>query len=270
MLSQNELYNKLQFAKEKYTEYVLQVTERYSRGNINKKIPLKLNVLSNWLQYLEDRITVVVSSAQQDPVQIVIDEFEISLNVRTSRSKKHPTPKYEVLYIRDVEGKAIPISKFILREGLSKQKLLERIMMGANDRNVMTTQHSLGYHNNILVGKSGDQAISVTLKNVGSKFNNQMVKPSSPNLSFKSSAASQGRNAYSSGHLISDDSIKSYNNILDTIGLDLKFSYKDVKKDYASYTSINTQLQTAASITTMLSEAGINITDENNNRIKFE
>ena len=270
MISQNELYNKLQFAKEKYTEYVLQVTERYSRGNINKKIPLKLNVLSNWLQYLESRITVVISSLEQDPTQIILDEFSISINKKVSiKGNNVPIPKYEVLFIKDIYGKTIPISKFLVKENLDIKTLLKRISAGTNDAGVAAAQTNLGYKNNIIVGEQNNSTITINLKNVGSKFNNQVVRSSSLNVAFQSSAASKGRNAYFSGHLIPVATIESYSNILDTIALDLKFSYNGIK-DYGSYTSINTESETAASITTMLTEAGLNITDENNNLIKFE
>jgi len=137
MISQNELYDKLRFAKQKYLEYTLQVAERYSTGNINKKIPLKLNVISNWLAYLDERISLVVSVPLTDPAILLLDNLSIDL-VKSSR-QNFPRPNIEVLYIKDNFNRTVPISQFNIKKGLTPQELASRIIGGANNAVVKAT-----------------------------------------------------------------------------------------------------------------------------------
>tara|TARA_R100001082_G_scaffold107634_1_gene81777 strand:+ start:42 stop:857 length:816 start_codon:yes stop_codon:yes gene_type:complete len=271
MISQNELYDKLRFAKQKYLEYTLQVAERYSTGNINKKIPLKLNVISNWLAYLDERISLVVSVPLTDPAILLLDNLSIDL-VKSSR-QNFPRPNIEVLYIKDNFNRTVPISQFNIKKGLTPQELASRIIGGANNAVVKATRLRLGYSNiKVASAQKDKESVHVELKNTGSSFNNQKIKSGSGLVSVSSTKAVKGVNSVYKGSPIAYDTITSYNTILDTIALDLKFSYSSTEfKSFNSSYSKNLSLsEVQAATAQMLTEAGITITDEFNNSLTFE
>jgi hypothetical protein len=116
-----------------------------------------------------------------------------------------------------------------------------------------------------------DDVVTVEFKGVGSAFNNKKIKSSSGYIKFDSTTTVKGSNAVSRGTALPYDTITSYNTVLDTIALDLKFSYKEILNSTTSSYSRNvSSLDVQVATTKMLTEVGVAITDENNNSLTFE
>ena len=258
MISQNELYNKLQFAKIKYHEYSLQITERYATGNINKSIPLKLSVISSWLKYLDKRITNVVSINSKDPAPIVLNN--IYLNLRSNISSP-----IEVIYITDIYNRTIPISKFTVQDNLSSNLLIQRILQG---RNNVSYHHYNANFINLSYG-TADNSIKVIFNNVGSNFNGKIIKAAANIVNFISGQVTSGSNAVNEGTPISYDLISKYNTILDTIAVDLNFAYKNIDSNYSNSINI-TSFQSGIENTAISDEDNKYISDEHGNTLTFE
>lgn len=294
MISQNELYDKLQYAKLKYTEYTLKIAEKYSTGNINKKIPLKLNVISQWLKYLDEHISLAAVSPSVDPTSIILNNFELNLPGRR-RTQNVDIPEVEVLYITDNLNRTVPISKFSINpalyynEDVTSEQIAQQIYNGGSwgqgtfgsQTYGSVTLHArsiLGYDGNDIklyyknmVHSPDDDVVTVEFKGVGSAFNNKKIKSSSGYIKFDSTTTVKGSNAVSRGTALPYDKITSYNTVLDTIALDLKFSYKEILNSTTSSYSRNvSSLDVQVATTKMLTEAGVVITDENNNSLTFE
>ncbi len=296
MISQNELYDKLQYAKLKYTEYTLRIAEKYSTGNINKKIPLKLNVISQWLKYLDEHISLAAVSPSVDPTSIILNNFELNLPGRR-RTQNVDIPEVEVLYITDNLNRTVPISKFNINpslyynENVTSEQIAQQIYDGGTwgggsygsqtyGSVTITARTLLGYYDNNsriklyynnMAHSPYPDVVTVAFEGVGSAFNNKKIKSSSGYIKFDSTTTVKGSNAVSRGTALPYDKITSYNTVLDTIALDLKFSYKEILNSTTSSYSRNvSSLDVQVATTKMLTEAGVVITDENNNSLTFE
>jgi hypothetical protein len=264
MISQNELYNKLQFAKMKYQEYSLQLAERYSKGNINKSIPLKLAVISSWLKYLEERISMVTSLDHRDPAMVVLNNISTGLRSYSLSSGKSSIPNIAVIYITDVYNRTIPISKFTVYESIPSAVLIQRILQG---RSNVSPHHYPAGSTSLAYGTT-DNSIKVVFNNVGANFNGKLIK-GSKGIQFNTAKVTGGSNAMKEGKPISYDLISKYNLILDTIAVDLNFVYKNIDRNYSN--SINTPLgQSDIEDTIITNENREHISDEHGNTLIFE
>lgn len=267
MLSQNELYNKLQFAKEQYKEYSLRLVDKYSEGNITKKVPTKLSVIQNWLEYLSSRISLISKLNAKDPNPVTLSNFSISSVYANSSisDSSLPYPRYEVLYIKDIHSKNIPISKFTVYTNDTIDSLVTKIVSGS--LYVGTSQYQKSQIKLTKITNQGSEPhVRVSFTSVGGNFNNTTVRAASNLITFNTVNIKKGVSPRHIGFSLNNDNIDKYNTILEQIAVDLKFTYRDIDKDYSAYL-FSSGNKKSTNITTA---DGNSITDENNNTLKFE
>ena len=267
MLSQNELYNKLQFAKERYKEYSLRLVDKYSEGNITKKVPIKLSVIQNWLEYLSSRISSVSVLNLKDPNPVTLSNFSISSVYANSSVSDSvlPYPRYEVLYIKDVYAKHIPISKFTVYTNDTIDSIVNKIVGG--NLYIGTAEYTKSQIKlTKIINQGEDPSVRVSFTSVGGSFNNTTVRAASNLITFNTVNITKGVSARRTGFSLNNEDIDKYNTILEQIAVDLKFVYKDIDKDYSAalYSSDG---RMAKNITTSDNDP---ITDEQGNILKFE
>ena len=266
MLSQNELYNKLQFAKEQYKQYSLRLVDKYSEGNITKKLPIKLSVIQNWLEYLSSRISLISKLNLKDPEAVTLSNFSIStlyVNSNISNSVL-PYPRHEVLYIRNVYAKNIPISKFTVYPEDTVDSLVNKIVSGGI--NLGTSLYQKNQIKLTKVSQATDPHIRVTFNSVGGDFNNTTIRSASNLIEFDTVNIKGGISPRHIGFSINNEAIDKYNTILEQIAVDLKFTYRDIDKDYST-NLLSSEGKSSAVITAADNDP---ITDENNNTLTFE
>ena len=267
MIYQNDLYNKLQFAKDKYNEYSINLIEKYSRGNINKSVPLKLAVINKWLQYLDSRITRLNNLKLSDPKTIRLTNIQKNINSGVRRS--YPKKLVETFYITDIYDRTIPISRFYIYETDSLYTIGQKIATGIYNSGycqITNTLNGIASHVNIFPRTNNEQVdIDISFSNVGGIFNNKTVHTGANLITFNSPLIKGGVSEINRGIPLASDSIESYNKILDTIAVDLKFSYSNMGSDY----STNIPLSSMAS-RLLSSEDNEEITNEGGGNLRYE
>tara|TARA_R100001463_G_scaffold93289_2_gene148014 strand:- start:951 stop:1610 length:660 start_codon:yes stop_codon:yes gene_type:complete len=217
-------------ASEALEKHAVEVAEKLSGGNSNNSLIHKYNLMSSWVDYMRDFISIPNVTSGHTPD--ILKMPAVTGPFVTDPATLAYLGACIVFGIRDNEGTYVTIGRVNRAvEATWKEKMHENINLRANVSGI--TSMRIGYG-------GGSYKYSIVITEQTDKYNGQPLLIS-PGLTFENDYVFEtvrGGVTPSSfeGKVLTDEQISKFNSILEDIAIELKISYnKSSSSNTVSY-----------------------------------